>query len=86
MSRPNDSTRRADALGGQQHVDPSARAQVEYALAFVQVSDGNWVAASERSEDGGVGELVLFEGAVQRCADAVGRCAAGSSLVEDGDR
>ena len=47
--------RRADARGGEQHVDAAARAEVEDRLALVQFGDGGGVAAAERGERRGVG-------------------------------
>ena len=55
-----------DAPGGEEDVDPAARAQVEHALALVQLRDGGRVAAAERSEHGRIGQLGALEGGVQR--------------------
>ena len=73
---------RPDALGRQEDVDPAAGAQVEDALAGTQVGDGGRVAAAERREDRGVGQLVPLEGAVQLGTDRLRVAAAGRSLVE----
>ena len=48
---------RADPLGGQQHVDAAARAEVEHGLAGVEVGDGGRVAAAEAGQRGRVGEV-----------------------------
>ena len=40
---------RTDATGGQDHVDPAARTEVEDALALAEVGDGRRVAAARGS-------------------------------------
>ena len=50
MSRPIGPAGRADAAGGEQHVDAAARAEVEHGLALVQLGDRGRVAAAERGQ------------------------------------
>ncbi len=73
-------TGRADPLGRQQDVDAAARAEVEDALAGVEVGDGGRVAAAERGEDGRVGQLVALEGGVEVRADGLGIAATRGAL------
>ena len=53
--QPVGQARRADAAGGQQHVDPAAGAEVEHGLALVQLGDRDRVAAAQRGEHRGLG-------------------------------
>jgi len=46
---------RPDPPRGQQHVDAPAGAQVQDALAFVEVGDCDRIATAERGHDGGIG-------------------------------
>ena len=71
---------RADALGGQEDIDPATGAEVEDALARVQVGDRGRVAAAERGEDRGVGQLVALERGVQVRADGLGIAATRGAL------
>ena len=57
---------RADAAGGEQHVDPAAGAEVKHGLAVVQLGDRDRVAAAQRREHGGVGQLLAVGVVVQR--------------------
>ena len=70
---------RADALRGEQDVDPAAGAEVEDALALVQVGDGDRVAAAEAREDGRVGQLRLLERGVEAGADRLGLAGAAAA-------
>jgi hypothetical protein len=63
----------ADPAGGEQDIDPAARAQVEHDLALVQLGDGDWIAAAERGEHRGVGQLVAVFLFVKRRANC-SRC------------
>ena len=63
---------RTNALGGQQHVDPAAGAEVEHPLALVEVGDRRRIAAAERGQDRSVGKLVPLEGRVEVGADRLG--------------
>ena len=56
---------RADALCGQDHVDPAAGAEVEHGLALVQVGDRGRVAAAERGEGCGLRQLPALLGVVE---------------------
>ena len=60
---------RPDALGGQDHVDAAAGAQVEHRLTLAQLRDRGRVAAAERCQHGGVGQLVALLGVIQRLAE-----------------
>ena len=62
----------ADAAGGEQHVDAAAGTEVEHRLALVQVGHGGRVAAPERGEQGGVGQLVALAVGVQAGAEQLG--------------
>ena len=61
---------RADALGGEDHVDPAARAEVEHGLALAEVRDRGRIAAAQARERGGLWELAPLVGLVQRLAEA----------------
>ena len=69
MSRPYATPGRADALRREDHVDPAARAEVEHRLALSQVGDSGRVAATERGERRGLGELAALLGVVERLAE-----------------
>ena len=66
---------RADAFGGEQHVDAATGAEVKDGFALVQFGDGGRVAAAERCERGGVGDLLTVtervEGGAEDFAAAV---------------
>ena len=72
---------RTDPLGRQQHVDAAARAEVEDALAFVELRDGDRVAAAERGEDGRIGQLVALERGVELAADLSGVAGAAAAVA-----
>ena len=61
--------RRADAPGGEQHVDAAAGAEVEHGLALVQLGDRGRVAAAERGERRRVGQLVAVAVGVEAGAE-----------------
>jgi hypothetical protein len=61
--------RRTDAPGGEQHVDAAARSEVEHRLALVQFGDGRRIAAAERGEGRGVGQLLAVAERVERGAE-----------------
>ena len=61
--------RRPDALRREDHVDPSTGTEVEHGLALAQLRDGGRVAATERCEHRGLGELAALVGGVQRLAE-----------------
>ena len=58
-------TGRPDPLGREEDVDAAAGAEVEDALARMEVGDGGRVAAAERRQDRGVRQLVALERGVQ---------------------
>ena len=62
---------RPDAPGGEQHVDPAARAEVEDRLALVQVGDRGRVAAAERRELRRVGQRVALVVVVEPGAEGL---------------
>ena len=59
----------ADAAGGEQDVDAAAGAEVEHGLARVQVGHRGRVAAAQRGEHGGVGQLVALAVVVEAGAE-----------------
>ena len=61
--------RGADPAGGEQDVDPAARAEVENGLALVELGHRGRVAAAERGELGGVGKRVLVADLVEPGAE-----------------
>ena len=63
---------RADAARGEQHVDAAARAEVEHRLALLELGDRERVAAAQRGQQRGVGQLAAFVGRVQRGAELLG--------------
>ena len=77
---PERATGRPDPLGGQEDVDAATGAEVEDALARVEVGDGGRVAAAERREDRGVGQLVALERGVEVRADRLGIAATRGAL------
>ena len=60
---------RADPAGGEQDVDPAARAEVEHGLALVQLGDRGRVAAAEGGQLGRVGQRVAVLGVVEAGAE-----------------
>ena len=77
---PERATGRPDPLGGEEDVDAAARAEVEDALAGMEVGDGGRVAAAERREDRGVRQLVALERGVEVRADGLGIAATRGAL------
>ena len=71
---------RADPLGRQQDVDPAARAEIEDALAGMEVGDRRRVATAEGGEDGGVGQFVALERGVEARPDRLRIAAARGTL------
>ena len=69
---------RADAPGGEQHVDAAAGAEIEHGLAGLEFDERGGVAAAERGEHGLLGEQALFIGAVEIGGDGVAAAQAGS--------
>ena len=67
---PEHAPGRADALRGEDHVDPAARAEVEHRLALAQLRDRGGIAATERGERGRVGQLAALLDVVERLAEA----------------
>ena len=61
----------ADAAGGEQDVDAAAGAEVEHAFAFVEVGDGERVAAAEGGGDGVGGQGVALVGGVEGGAEVL---------------
>ena len=60
---------RADPLRGQDHVDAPTRPEIEHGLALAQLGDRRGVPATQRGEDGGVGELVALLRLVERFSE-----------------
>ena len=60
---------RSDSLGGEDHVDAAAGAEVEDGLALAQVRDCGGIAAAERGERRGLGQLAALLGVVERFAE-----------------
>ena len=71
---------RPDPLGRQEDIDPTAGAEVEDPLARMQVGDRGRVAAAERRQDRGVGQLVALERRVQVRPDGLGIAATRGAL------
>jgi hypothetical protein len=76
---------RADAPGGEQHVDAAAAAKVEHSLALGQGGEGGRVSAPERRLHRILRDHPDFVAAVQVRGDwtAIGRAAAGAALLAD---
>ena len=63
--QPIGQPREADAPGGEQHVDPAARAEVKHGLALVQLGDRDRVAAAQRGQHGRFRQRVARVGLIQ---------------------
>ena len=86
-----------DAAGGQQHVDPAARTEVQHGLSRAQLGDGDGVAAAETGPQRTVGqfagvavpggaEAARREGAGVAVSDLLpGACGPGQARVTGGD-
>ena len=83
--QPAHATRRTHPLGRKQHIDATARTEIEDAFAFMKIRHGSRIATPERREDCGVRELIALERAVQLCAGAlVGRATSGAKVAHQG--
>ena len=74
--QPKGPAARPNASCGEQHVDAPARAQVQDALAFVQVGHGDGITAAQRGHDGGAGQFLALQCRVELAAVVAGIAAA----------
>src|SRR5262249_50722722 len=56
---------RADTASGKQHINATARAEIEHDFARFQCGKGGWVAATQRGFDGRVRQLLLLRRVVK---------------------